>query len=196
MKTNLRKITGNWELGFVLDKHTIKSVPTGYNEFGHMQFDTTRTEVGEALFQLKNRKDWSQVEPLSEALHTSVFPLFKDVGLIIPVPASKVRKKQPVFELASSLANRVALTSFEGIVQKAPAKDGAPQLKDLNTKAEKVEALAGRFSINDQINGDGKWNVLVVDDLYHTGASVEAVCEALATYTKIDKIYVAALSWR
>ena len=182
MQTNLRKIYGNWELGYVLDKHTVKSIPTGRNEFGHMQFDTTRTEVGEALYQLKNRHDWNQIEPLSHVLHTSVFPYFKDIGLIVPVLASKIRAKQPVYELAASLAKRANIASFNEIVEKAANEQGLPQLKDLETKDEKAAALAGLFSINDQIKGEGKWNVLVVDDLYHTGASLEAVCAALATY--------------
>ena len=196
MQTNVRMIEGNWDFGVVLDKHTVKSVPIGENQFGHMQFDTTRTEIGEALFQLKNRNDWKQVGPLADELHNVAFTMFKKVGLIVPVPASKHRARQPVFELAKALAQRTKLTSFEDIVRTAPAPAGTPQLKDLNTKAEKAEVLAGRFSINDEITGDGRWNALVVDDLYHTGASLEAVCGALATYTKIDKVYVAALTWR
>ena len=161
-----------------------------------MQFDTTRTEVGEALFQLKNRGDWDQVEPLAQELATRVIPLFPDIGLIVPVPASKTRARQPVFEIAAALAKKMGLTYFDNIVQKAPAVAGAPQLKDLKTKAEKVAALADRFSINDQINGEGKWNVLVIDDLFDSGASMETVCVALETYNKIDKIYVAVLTWK
>ena len=41
----------------MLDKYTLSSIPIGRNEFGYMQFNTTRTEVGEALFRLKNRND-------------------------------------------------------------------------------------------------------------------------------------------
>lgn len=196
MKINPKPIAGNWTSGIVLDKHTIKSVPIGYNDYGYMQFDTTRTEVGEALFQLKNRDDWDQVEPLAEELHKSAFPLFPEIGLIVPVPASKARPRQPVYEIARSLARRCGLVSFENIVQKAPHVAGDPQLKDLNTKEEKSAALAGKFSINDGIQENGRWNVLVVDDLFHTGASMEAVCAALATYPKVASIYVAALTWR
>lgn len=196
MQTNLREIKGNWDSGFVLDKHTVRSVPIGYNEFGHMQFDTTRTEIGQALYQLKNKSDWEQVEPLADELKRTAFPLFSDIRLIVPILPSQVRHRQPVFEIASALAKKTGLTSFEDIVQKAPAKAGGPQLKNLNSKAEKVAALAGRLSINDQINGDGKWNVLVIDDIYDTGASMEAVCGVLQTYNKIGKVYVAALTWR
>lgn len=196
MDVNVKNITGNWDAGVVLDKHTIRSVPIGHDQYGHMQFDTTRTQVGEALFQLKNRGDWNQVEPLAQELATSAFPCFRDVGIIVPVPASVTRAKQPVFEIATALAKKTGLTSFEDIVRKAPAVKGAPQLKNLNTKAAKAAALAGRISINDEIDQDGKWNVLVVDDLFDSGASMEAVCTALKSYHKIDKIYVAALTWK
>lgn len=196
MQTNLKQITGNWDLGYALDKHSIKSVPIGHNESGHMQFDTTRTEVGEALFQLKYRNDWKQVEPLAEELKRTAFPLFSNVGLIVPVPPSQIRKRQPVFEIANTLAEKTGLTSFENIVQKTSANASATPLKNLSSSTTKVAALAGRFSINDQITGNGKWNVLVIDDLYDTGASMQAVCGALKTYQKIGKIYVAALTWK
>jgi predicted amidophosphoribosyltransferase len=69
-------------------------------------------------------------------------------------------------------------------------------LKDLCTKDEKIEAIGSSFSVNDQISTEEKWNVLVVDDLYHTGASMEAACKVLRAYSKVGKIYVAALTWR
>lgn len=69
-------------------------------------------------------------------------------------------------------------------------------LKNLNTKKEKVEAIGNSFSVNDAITNNGKWNVLVVDDLFHTGASMEAACNVLRTYSKVRNIYVAALTWK
>ncbi|WP_454743956.1 hypothetical protein [Cupriavidus necator] len=53
MKTNLKQIFGNWDLGYALDKHTLRSTYIGDNEYGHPQFNTERSEPGEALFQLK-----------------------------------------------------------------------------------------------------------------------------------------------
>jgi predicted amidophosphoribosyltransferase len=70
------------------------------------------------------------------------------------------------------------------------------KLKDLNTKEEKTEAIGDSFSINDEITNEGQWNVLVIDDLFHTGATMEAACKVLRKYPKVAKIYVAALTWR
>ncbi len=53
MKVNLKKIAGNWSSGYALDKHVLSSEFLGHNEWGHPMFDTTRSEVGEAAYQLK-----------------------------------------------------------------------------------------------------------------------------------------------
>jgi predicted amidophosphoribosyltransferase len=196
LKVNLKEITGNWDKGYSLDKHKIKSIFTGHNEYGHPTFDTLRTEAGEATFQLKYRADWSQVEPLAAAIAEHIVPKLPKISLIIPAPASKVRDRQPVYEVSQALAKAIGVKVFEDVVSKAAAEGGGVALKDLGTKEEKVAALAGRFTINDTIANEGKWNALVVDDLYDSGATMEAVCAALRTYKKINKIFVTTLTWK
>lgn len=193
LKTNIRQLDGSWDLGFALDKHTIRSTYTGDNEFGHPTFDTLRTEVGEGLHQLKNRQDWDQVEPLAEELADSIFPKFRNVGLIIPMPPSTYRKRQPVFVLAEELGKLVKTPVFGGILKK---KSQGIQLKNLKNKGEKLEALEGAFSVTDEIDGSDSWNALLIDDLFDTGASTEMACMALRQYAKISRIYVATLTWK
>lgn len=41
-----------------------------------------------------------------------------------------------------------------------------------------------------------KNDALVLDDLFDSGASMKAACSVLRTYAKIDKIFVAALTWK
>lgn len=197
MKVNLKQINGNWDDGYALDKHMLKSTFLGNNDSGYPMFDNQRTEAGEAVYQLKYKSDWGQVEPLAKAVVDHVVPRLGKIGLVVPVPASKVRAKQPVYEVAREVAKRIKVASFEGTVIKASVA-GGPEvaLKDLHSKEEKVAALDGRFSIHDEISSEGRWNVLVVDDLFDTGASMEAVCAALRTYRKINKIYVATLTWK
>ncbi|NQD64188.1 ComF family protein [Enterobacter sp. CM29] len=195
MKVNIRQIVGNWDLGYAMDKHIVKSTFIGHNEYGHAMFDTERTEVGEAVFQLKYRDMWSQVEPLADCLYQSAVPLFQNIQLIIPMAASNPRVRQPVTAIAETLAAKMGggMHCFDGLITKAP---GGQSLKNLNTKAEKQAAVANAFSFQPLINVQGSYNALIIDDLYHTGASMEAACAALRGYNKINKIYVAALTWR
>jgi predicted amidophosphoribosyltransferase len=193
MKTSVKQIIGNWDLGYALDKHTISSAPVGINEYGHTIFETTRTEVGEALYQLKYKADWSQIEGLATELVKSVCHRFAKIGMVVPMAASNVRQRQPVTELAKEVSRLLDVPYFDEMLVKAP---NGKSLKDLNSKAKKLEALQGTLTVNRIINNQGKWNALLIDDLFHTGASLEAACTALKGYEKVDKIYVAALSWR
>lgn len=193
MKVALKQIYGPWDAGWILDKHTLSSQCVGHNAQGHPVFDTTRTEVGEATFQLKYRSDWTQVQPLAQTLADHVFPKLASVGFILPMPASTARNRQPVTEIAESLGGIVGKVVFTDLLCKAA---NGQSLKDLGTKQEKMDAIGDSFSVKDKIANDGAWNVLLVDDLYHTGASMEAACKVLRAYPKVKKIYVAALTWR
>jgi len=193
LKATLRQIYGPWDEGWVLDKHSIGSVCVGHNQWGYPIFETTRTEVGESIFQLKYRNDWGQVKLLAQAINEHIYSKLFKVGFIVPMPASTPRLRQPVTEIANELGGLVRVPVFSNLLLKA---ENGKSLKDLNTKEEKIEAIGNSFSVNDKITNAGRWDVLLVDDLFHTGASMEAACNALRTYPKVGKIYVAALTWR
>ncbi len=69
---------------------------------------------------------------------------------------------------------------YSNLVLKTQSTTGK-KLKDLNTKQEKEAELAGRFFINDAITVPGEMNALLVDDLFDSGASMEAATKALRT---------------
>ncbi|MBT0726901.1 ComF family protein [Rosenbergiella australiborealis] len=195
MDVNIKQISGNWDAGYAMDKHMKKSTYLYDNDNGRPQFHNERTEVGEAVYQLKYQGDWNQVDSLAECLLRYAVPLFTDIQLIIPMPATEPRTRQPVTAVASALAIKMGggMRCFDGILLK---KAGGTPLKDLETKAEKETAVANMFSYQDLISSSGKYNALIIDDLYHTGVSMEAAVTALRGYTKINKIYVAVLTWR
>jgi predicted amidophosphoribosyltransferase len=171
----------------------LRSTYLGENEQGHPQFHNERTSAGEAVYQLKYKDKWDQAEALALAVAEQIVPRLGSIGLVIPMPPSKKRAQQPVYTVATELAKILGVTSFEKILIK---NHTGKSLKDLQTREEKVIALAGKINLSDEINGHNKYNALVLDDLFDSGATMEAACAVLQTYAKIDKIFVVALTWK
>lgn len=193
MDVVLRQLQGPWNAGWALNKHMLRSTYLGDDEYGRARFESVRTDVGEATYQLKYRQDWGQAQHLARALLDHVVPKFAEIGFIVPMPASTARARQPVTEVAQALGALSGISVFPDLLRKA---SNGKSLKDLQTKEEKIEAIGDSFTVHDTIQGTGPWNVLVVDDLFHTGASMEAACAALRKYPKVRSVYVAALTWR
>lgn len=191
MNVAIQEICGAWRAGYVLDRHVKCSKLIGYDEFGHHIFDTTRTEIGEAIYQLKYRGDRQQIPLLADAFVDNLKSKLTSVRLIIPVPPSKHRKFQPLIELAKAVAVKMKIPIYENILIKNVE---TPQMKDISANEDKLNKLLESFSINDVIEGDVCWNALVIDDLYSSGASLNAATITLKTYSKVNDIYVAAFT--
>lgn len=193
MNVTVKRIFGTWDDGYALDKHMLRSEVVGHNEHGHPIFDSTRTAAGEAVFQLKYRSDYSQATTLAQALSQHLIPLLQAPKLIIPMPASNARTHQPVTLVADELGRLCKLPVFHEILRKEP---NGISLKNLGSKDEKINSLAGTMTINDEITNEGRWNAVIVDDLFHSGASMETATNTLRTYKKINKVFVLAMTWR
>ena len=70
VETHPIEIRGSGDVGYVLDKHTISSTMIGYNEFGHPEFDTQRSPLGELVYHLTYRGDKSALPLIVEAIVT------------------------------------------------------------------------------------------------------------------------------
>lgn len=193
MRVDVLEIHGQWDRGFVLDRHSIHSTLAGHDAHGHPTFDTEYTQVGRALYQLKCHDDYAQVPALAKALHTHILPRLPRIHVVVPMAPSKKRPRQPVTHVAAYLARMLKVPAQKHFLLKA---SGSQSLKNLATRREKDAALAGRLSLAHDLDGDGPLNVLLVDDLYETGASLDAACLVLRECAKIQHIYVAVLTWR
>ncbi len=190
VQVNVRQLGGPWDLGYALDKHTISSVYTGDNEYGHPTFDTTRSEAGEALYQLKYRNDVRQVGSIANQLAASLSSAFKTASFIAPMPSSRKRTWQPVLRIARQLAANMEIPCLENVLLKS-AQTG--QMKDMGSKEDRINALSQVLYLNDILDA-GLYDVLLVDDLLDTGASLEAATGVLRSYSKIRKIFVATVT--
>lgn len=189
METNLIAVDGSWDEGYVLDHHIILSKMIGHNSSGYPIWENTRSEVGEAIYQLKYQCNDEGVDKLAGTMAKMIEEQFGKVDIIIPLPPSKVRAVQPVSLLANAVADELGVQCIENILIKTGS---TPQMKDLSSKEERMEALLGCFAVMAEL--DKLKDIVLIDDLYSSGSTMEAATLVLREYDKIGRIYVAAFS--
>ena len=86
---------------------TLSSIPIGYNEYGHMQFDTTRSEIGELLYSLKSKADETVVAEIVETIVVFVEKWNPGAEIMVPLPPSTSRTLQPVSVLGNAISQRL-----------------------------------------------------------------------------------------
>jgi predicted amidophosphoribosyltransferase len=67
-------------------------------------------------------------------------------------------------------------------------------MKDIASRKKKAAALMECFYINDEITDSDAYDVLVIDDLCASGASLSAATRVLRSYSKVRKVFVAVFS--
>ena len=82
----------------------------GYSAYGHPEFDTARSPLGDLVYRLKNRGDGSAIEPIVETVVEILKTWRLRVDAIVPVlPSNTARKNQPVIELATLISERTGI---------------------------------------------------------------------------------------
>lgn len=182
------KIQGNWDAGYVLDLHVESSDFIGYDEFGHAQYDTKRTKLGELVYRLKYNHDTSVVDDIVGLIRG--FAPFTTIDAIIPVPPSNIsRPFQPVVEIAERVGKSLGIQVLTSAVKKTR---NTPELKNVSTAQEKYDILKDVFKVADEsIRGK---TVLLLDDLYDTGATLRAITNAVYEQGGARKVKVLALT--
>jgi competence protein ComFC len=208
MITNPIKIDGIWDEGWSLDFHTTSSRRISepifievYNSDGQIDFveadgpstiETVRPPIAEALYQLKYNFDRSKVDVIAET--TSLFLNNKkanwNLDYIIPIPPSDTaREFQPVFELAKSISSKCNLVCNQNILRKTKPTS---QLKSIVDKQERRRILSGAFDCNENILIEK--SILLFDDLYRSGETLNAAISILKQKGKCSKIYILTIT--
>jgi competence protein ComFC len=180
---------GLWTDGYALHVHILSSRFIGYNEYGHPQFDSLRSPVGELLYQLKYRNDASAVDRLAEAAAEFLKKWNPPIEGIVPVPPSLSRKSQPVIAIAKALAERAGIPLWASCLSKVKQ---TPQLKDILEYDKRTEALKDAFSVISS-ESIGK-TILLFDDLFGSGATVSHIVEVMKTQGRANAVYLLTLT--
>lgn len=159
-----RPLPGPWEAGWALDFHS---------RFAGA--DWSRTETGEMAYRFKYGGETALAKTLAERLQALVeaHPELADVDAILAVPPSTPRPTDPVRTLAIALGRRLGVPVPADWLVKTRATQ--PQ-KEMHTLAQKRANVAGAFAVRGSVQGR---RLLVLDDLYDSGATLEEVARAL-----------------
>jgi competence protein ComFC len=187
--THPQKISGPWCEGYALDVHVVRSDFLGYNDFGHPLFDTERSKLGELLYRLKYRNDWSVVPEIVEAAAKFLSEWNPPIDLLIPATPSNKRTVQPVAHLAQSLATQVGIEFSDTCLTRATS---IKQLKGVQDYNKRSRLLKGAHVVDVEVTA-GK-NILVLDDLYQSGATLSAITMDLYEHGGASDVFVLALT--
>jgi competence protein ComFC len=183
------RIPGRWRSGYALDFHTVNSVFVGYDEFGHPQFDTKRSEVGELLYRLKYKADRSVIPELTEAAASFITNRIPEAEVIVAVPPSKLRSFQPVDLLAEALSKRLSIPFAANCIQK---QKEVSELKNVFDYEKRLRLLEGAYTLA-EVQLEGR-KVLLIDDLYRSGATMSAIAEILYEQGGVSDVFALTIT--
>jgi ATP-dependent DNA helicase RecQ len=158
-----RQLSGPWEAGWSLGFHS-----------RYQGSDWTRSPVGELAYRLKYNGEFSVIHPLVQKMKDLILahPEVGRVDAIIPVPSSVQREKDPVSSLARELATQIKVTYLSVLAKSRKTEEQ----KQFQTLAQKKANVADAFRLQSSIKGK---RVLVVDDLFDSGATLEEITKLL-----------------
>ncbi|HLX65362.1 MAG TPA: hypothetical protein VKR41_00155 [Puia sp.] len=156
------------------------------------KWDTVHTPIGEQMHRLKYWKEIGRSEVIAisavEFLRSKM-AVWK-IDLIIPIPPSDTtREFQPVYEIAERVGRHCSLpVDFEILEKLRPTS----QLKEIDNPVKRREILAGVFAI--QNNSLAGRNVLVFDDLYRSGETLNAACDVMIKKGNAKRVFVLTIT--
>lgn len=180
-------------LGVALHMHIVSSTYLGPDAFGHDRFENVRSEIGEALFQLKYKNDQSKVAEIAATawlfLQKRPTTLALLERIIAVPPSNRERPYQPVELVARELSKLSGVQMSDGDLIKCKQ---TPQLKDLKSRDEKMELLNDAFDI--QTDNLEDRHVLLLDDLYASGTTAACIVDTLFKKGRVASVRVLALT--
>src|SRR5688572_22369690 len=136
---------------------------------GDYAFDFARSALlfndplREIIHHLKYADRVSLAKPLGDILRTCFESHAFSAGIIVPVPLHKKRQRERGYNQAELIAERLGLRLMPGVIRR---RKNTPSQTGLS-RAERRRNLEGAFQAQ-PVRG----TVLVIDDVYTTGATI------------------------
>jgi predicted amidophosphoribosyltransferase len=181
-------LQGNWARGFAFDLHTTDSVFIGADENGKDKFENKYTEMGYLIYKYKYKRDRSALPAIMKILQSIEWRTKFD--LIIPIPPTDwTRPFQPVTEIATALGASLNVPIMTDIL----IKTGGKPLKNITDSHERENALRDTLAVHDDPRVHDK-AVLLIDDLYRSGATLRIATDLLMKVAKVRVVYVLTMT--
>ena len=184
LQINPQEIRRNWRAGYALDFYRLFK-PLSY------------TKIGDLVYQVKYHRDRSKIQSLAEIAARFVKEEFAVDGrlvlpyisAIIPIPPSDTNRPfQPVFEIAKKIGNLLHKPVCTDYLIKVRS---TRLVKDLQNEEKQAE-IQGAFVVQSQ--GLKERCVLLFDDLYDSGATLEEATDVLYEHGRVSHVLVLTLT--
>lgn len=181
-------LEGNWKSGKAYDLHTVASTYLGPNEFGHDQFETTRSVMGDLVYQLKYQSDKSALPKIVELLDE--IKGIENFDYLVPIPPTKKNRPiQPALLIADALGARRGVKVLPSLL----INSGDEELKGVTDPVARIELLRNALKLDPNQNVSGK-KLLLVDDLYRSGSTLSIATELLYREGKASRVSVLTMT--
>ncbi|MEE8575157.1 MAG: ComF family protein, partial [Thermodesulfobacteriota bacterium] len=150
----------------------------------------TRSEVGELLYRLKYKNDKSVIKELAQTVGDYIKKRNWEIDVVVPVPPSrKGRDSQPVVLVAKELGYYLGIPVCNDCLVKTKE---TTESKNIDSYSERKALLKDAYKVlnSDLLGG----NVLLIDDLFGSGATLNSTVTALRESEKVGKIYAVTLT--
>jgi predicted amidophosphoribosyltransferase len=144
--------------------------------------------IAEALYQLKYCNDKSKADVIARTVSGFLDDKKEQlqIDVIVPVPPSDTnRTYQPVYEMANAISAKSGLSVDNNTLRKAELKQ---PLKTIDDPEERREILKDVFNVENNAF-DGK-NVLLFDDIYRSGETLNAITNVIKNKGNAKSVFV------
>jgi predicted amidophosphoribosyltransferase len=140
------------------------------------------------VYRLKYRGDKGAITSVVE----TIVPFVKSWGIhpdaLVPMPPSKQRNFQPVLEIAAELARSLNIELNTESLKKTKTTQ---QMKDVGDYGARVAGLEAAFASDKALGGKA---VLLFDDLFQSGATMNVAARTLRGQGQVKSVYALALT--